>query len=372
MKLIAMIKKQLFGDVDKDFYIENRDVLRDTNYQLLHKACIFSMAMCAFLFFLTFESEVISELGTFYLLFTLFFVVETLIVCTYVKKHKQFVSLFYYIFAIAILYLSADIGTLKSQNDFAVTFYVFLIIIPMLRVGKPIYSVILSVIACGCFCFLTITIKNQIPFLVANDVLNAVCCCIVGIGVSTTIINLQINNIRTKVTLETISAIDELTTLANRRSLNIFVDKLFCDGSDNVSVIMADVDNFKGFNDVYGHLMGDQCLHTIGLALQEFGDKNSLFVARFGGEEFVAVSTIHQANELEAICEETLREIENLNIKNSASPLGKVTISIGYATQETTNAKTYMELIDHADDAMYRSKRDGKNRATRYDSELFR
>ncbi|MEG1730611.1 MAG: GGDEF domain-containing protein [Oscillospiraceae bacterium] len=328
--------------------------------------------MCCFLFALTYFNSLISDLSNFYLFYTLFFLIETFVVFFYVQKHKKLTDIFFYIFAIAILALAADVSTFRSQGVYAVTFYVFLIIIPMLHVGKPIYAIILSLCACLGFCLLTNYVKSATPQIAANDTLNAICCCIVGIGLDVTIINLQLENLQTKSHLEQLSAIDELTSLPNRRSLNLYIDEIFNNQCDNINIAMMDIDNFKSYNDHFGHLQGDECLRQVGALLSAAAEKHKLFISRFGGEEFVAIDTNHSIAEFEALCDCLLKNVEGLNIAHKHSPFGKVTISIGYSNLHDTGAKNYMELLDFADDALYSSKTLGKNRSTRYEGIVYR
>ncbi|MEG1583727.1 MAG: GGDEF domain-containing protein [Anaerovorax sp.] len=372
MKLLIWLKSNFLGNVEATFYSENKELLAERNYGLIKKACVFSVFMCGFLFALTFLNGLIAELKNFYLFFTLFFVIETGIVFVYVKRHKEFSGLFFYIFAIAIFFLAADIGTFKSPDVFAVTFYVFLIIIPMLHVGRPIWAVMLSVGACAGFCLLTYVVKSSAPLIAANDILNAVCCCIVGIGLNVTILNLQLESLQSKVQLEHMSFIDELTSLPNRRSLNLYIESIFEDKKESkneaINMVMMDIDDFKCFNDSWGHLEGDVCLRKIGALLYEIGEAHQLFVARFGGEEFVAINTTHDRNTLEKICEEIIRKVEALHIKSRANSSKNVTMSIGYSDLESSGAKNYIELIHCADAALYFSKVSGKNKATLYKS----
>ncbi|MEG1528652.1 MAG: GGDEF domain-containing protein [Clostridia bacterium] len=369
MKLFTKFKDYLFGNVDSKFYIENKNLLEETNYSLLKKACIFSTGMCAFLFLLTFFNALISNLKLFYLFYALFFLVETLLVLFVVNKHKKLTKLFFYIYAIAILYLAADIGTIKSPDVYAVTFYVFLIIIPMLHICKPIYAIALSASSCAFFCILTSIVKQPYPLIYSNDILNAVCCCIVGIGLDVTIINLQLTSLQNKVQLEKLSLIDELTGLSNRRHYNTFVNDVFSQKPDNVSIIMLDIDSFKSYNDVYGHLNGDNCLQKIGKVLREIATECSFFVSRIGGEEFVAVCVNFDNENVVKICDLIMEKVDKLNVSHKSSSFGKVTVSIGYANSKGL-AMSRGELATCADKALYFSKSRGKNCISSYEDTL--
>ncbi len=166
------------------------------------------------------------------------------------------------------------------------------------------------------------------------------------------------------------SITDELTGLANRRHFQTILQREIVQAqrySSNISMIMADIDNFKRYNDTHGHLQGDIALKKVASILLQ-NTRGIDMVARFGGEEFVILlpkTTISGAR----ITAEKLREIvaaEEFEGERESQPGGSVTISLGVASypEHTSNMEL---LLDMADQALYRAKESGRNQVHIWD-----
>ncbi|KQP44267.1 hypothetical protein ASF44_28560 [Pseudorhodoferax sp. Leaf274] len=159
---------------------------------------------------------------------------------------------------------------------------------------------------------------------------------------------------------------DALTGIFNRRSLMQQAEQCFADaraGGTPLACIMCDIDHFKSVNDRYGHGGGDQVIQGAAKALSR-GLRLHDFVGRYGGEEFCVVlpgSTLAQAREVA----ERLREdtAANLGASLREHPGVRVTMSFGVAELEPAMADP-ASLIDLADQALYHSKKNGRNRVT--------
>ncbi|MBA5638309.1 diguanylate cyclase [Duganella sp. LX20W] len=169
---------------------------------------------------------------------------------------------------------------------------------------------------------------------------------------------------RAQVALEQLATRDGLTSLANRRC---FDDTLAAEWQralrqqQPLSLLMVDVDNFKQYNDAYGHLGGDECLQRIANAVASEMRANDL-VARYGGEEF-AVILPNQALKGAAIVAERIRcRVEQLHLPNLGSDAHVVTVSIGAATALPSVDTDPSQLVATADSALYRAKHMGRNR----------
>ena len=169
---------------------------------------------------------------------------------------------------------------------------------------------------------------------------------------------------RAQVALEQLATRDGLTGLANRRC---FDDTLSAEwqralrNQQPLSLLMVDVDNFKQYNDAYGHLGGDECLQRIASAVSSEMRANDL-VARYGGEEF-AVILPNQSLKGAAIVAERIRcRVEQLRLPNLGSPQHVVTVSIGAATALASPETDPSQLVATADSALYRAKHMGRNR----------
>lgn len=164
--------------------------------------------------------------------------------------------------------------------------------------------------------------------------------------------------------LAKLSATDQLTGLANRRSLDEFLDSVWSSVTwEPVSILMCDVDYFKRYNDHYGHQMGDTCLKRVAETLKSVVRRPSDLVARYGGEEF-AVVLVHTGEDGAAHIAESLRNaVEALAIPHGYSPISDwVTVSVGAATLIPGREVPPHRLLAVADQALYDAKARGRNR----------
>jgi diguanylate cyclase (GGDEF)-like protein len=164
--------------------------------------------------------------------------------------------------------------------------------------------------------------------------------------------------------LDILSNKDELTGLANRRFLKKHLQRLSAqtgNGIFPVSVLYADLDNFKSYNDNYGHDAGDICLKKTAEILKNYTNRKFDLASRWGGEEFLIVLPFTTIEEAFYIAEKIRAGIENLNIENRFSDVSdKVTISIGLAFSESADSD-FETIIKKADKALYFAKNSGKN-----------
>lgn len=135
----------------------------------------------------------------------------------------------------------------------------------------------------------------------------------------------------------------------------------------SLSFLMIDIDNFKFFNDRYGHLVGDVILKTIAEIIKSSCREIDL-LGRFGGEEFMVILPMTPPEGALFAAERIRKSVETTSIK-AFDELLNVTISIGISSFPQ-DAKISQELIDKADIGLYHSKNTGKNKITTYSSEL--
>jgi diguanylate cyclase (GGDEF)-like protein len=159
--------------------------------------------------------------------------------------------------------------------------------------------------------------------------------------------------------------IDELTQLPNRRRFNASFQmewQRLARLQAPLSLIMCDIDNFKVFNDTYGHPAGDDCLVRIAQLLQQITRKAMDLVVRYGGEEFVIVLPHTDGRGAERVARNILSAVEALRIPHQASPaMGYVTVSLGVATIVPTTEGSPIRLLEVADQLLYQSKQQGRN-----------
>jgi len=175
---------------------------------------------------------------------------------------------------------------------------------------------------------------------------------------------IAIQNARFYEKIERLSFSDELTGLYNHRYFQEKLKEEFLAAAQNhtkVSLIYFDLDDFKYYNDTFGHLMGDSILSSIGQILRGVLD-DSAYPARYGGEEFAVILTGISKAETAALAEMIRVRVENFEFEYKKENRQKnLTISTGVAVfpDDVENAHG---LIDTADDRLYKAKRSGKNK----------
>ena len=166
--------------------------------------------------------------------------------------------------------------------------------------------------------------------------------------------------------LEALSFKDALTNIANRRRFDASLAlewETACHSRQPLSVLMFDIDFFKQYNDLYGHIQGDKCLvdiaQTLSLALNGLRD----LVARFGGEEFVVLLPQADATVAWKVAERCQRLVQKREIRHAQSPYGqRLTVSIGVGTVIPGEHSKPGSFIEAVDAQLYVAKKNGRNR----------
>ncbi|MEW6322364.1 MAG: diguanylate cyclase [Acidobacteriota bacterium] len=166
--------------------------------------------------------------------------------------------------------------------------------------------------------------------------------------------------------LRRLATVDGLTGISNHRHFRDFLEAEWRRAMRDhaaLSVVMIDIDYFKAYNDGFGHQAGDSCLKRVAEKLAQGVGRPGDLVARYGGEEFVAVLGDTDADGAVALAERLRGHIEDLRIPHPRSLCGRwVTVSCGAATTFPTRDSHPDELVGEADRALYRAKREGRNR----------
>jgi diguanylate cyclase (GGDEF)-like protein/PAS domain S-box-containing protein len=161
--------------------------------------------------------------------------------------------------------------------------------------------------------------------------------------------------------LAQLATTDGLTGLSNRRTFDGFLHREYSD-QDTLSVLLFDIDHFKGYNDSFGHQAGDECLKAVAKAIADATSNTSGMSARYGGEEFtIVLPNVSEADALK-VAEAVRLTVRSLGIPNPASPRGYVTVSVGVSTRTAATLDEAM-LVGDADLALYEAKRQGRNRS---------
>lgn len=169
--------------------------------------------------------------------------------------------------------------------------------------------------------------------------------------------------------LNLLAETDGLTGLANRRTLDVKVDSEIARSvrSQNpMSVIMCDIDDFKKFNDYYGHVEGDECLRKVAKAMSSQAKRATDIVGRYGGEEFTVVLPDTSLVYARWIAEKIRYAVEQLKIPHEFSNSRLVTLSMGVYSGIPHPDFSATDILKKADSALYLAKLSGKNQVKVY------
>jgi diguanylate cyclase (GGDEF)-like protein len=159
---------------------------------------------------------------------------------------------------------------------------------------------------------------------------------------------------------------DALTGIYNRQFLDENLKRLInylSRAGGLLSLMMIDIDFFKLYNDTYGHLEGDKCLKMIAQTLSQSIKRADDFVARYGGEEFIVILPNTDERGARFVADKMLDDIRNCNMPHKQSEAAScVTISIGVTTGKILHTHKADDLVKKADELLYKSKKEGRNR----------
>lgn len=174
---------------------------------------------------------------------------------------------------------------------------------------------------------------------------------------------------RALIQLNKLAYTDSLSGLANRLAFDEQLDielRRARRQYEPLSVVMIDIDEFKKYNDYFGHVAGDDCIRLIGNALSKITKRPADFAVRYGGEEFALILPNTNRDGCEKLIINMMDVIASLAIKHAPEALFPVvTVSVGYSTLELrsydVSSISHFDIVTAADNALYQSKHDGRN-----------
>ncbi|MBV8886997.1 MAG: GGDEF domain-containing protein, partial [Chroococcidiopsidaceae cyanobacterium CP_BM_RX_35] len=156
---------------------------------------------------------------------------------------------------------------------------------------------------------------------------------------------------------------DDLTQLANRRSFDEKLNREWrrlAREKAPLSLILCDIDNFKTYNDTYGHQTGDDCLRQVARVISRAARRPADLVARYGGDEFVLILPHTKISGAAQIAEKICSGARALKIADANSQ--PITLSLGVANTFPSHKSSPAILIAAADSALYQAKEQGRDR----------
>ncbi len=160
---------------------------------------------------------------------------------------------------------------------------------------------------------------------------------------------------------------DELTQIYNRKFIREFFEtklRVFVKEKLNFAICIIDIDYFKNYNDHYGHIEGDMAIKSIANILKSHSDNEKVFVARFGGEEFIVMAMGQSPEEVKNLLLSLQKDLKQAEIPHEKSQVSEhLTMSMGcYYLEELKNDMTLAGLVEIADKYLYEAKEQGRNR----------
>jgi diguanylate cyclase (GGDEF)-like protein len=165
--------------------------------------------------------------------------------------------------------------------------------------------------------------------------------------------------------LRRLAAFDGLTQVSNRRRFDEYLAQEWQRLSQTqapLSLILADIDFFKSYNDTYGHVAGDECLQRVAQTISQVVAGTAGLVARYGGEEFGVILPDTPLARAMVVAERIRVKVAQLRIPHQNSPVhGYVTLSLGVSSILPNPEATPAQLVAAADQALYQAKQQGRN-----------
>lgn len=166
----------------------------------------------------------------------------------------------------------------------------------------------------------------------------------------------------TRMKLSELTWIDPLTQIHNKRYLEEASVEFFQHSEKQyIAALFIDIDDFKAYNDYYGHIKGDEVLVDVVRIIKDVVDSYKGMFVRFGGEELVYIMRIDEVRQTEDIAKEIIKALNDKKIKHMRSDNGYITASIGISWCRKEDCKEWEDIVTESDEAMYRAKKQGKN-----------
>lgn len=310
-------------------------------------------AVFAFLFIGSFFFDVFMPNRLFYLFALIYSVIVTVLFLWVLRKDSVVAQLIIYL-SISLLFFFGGLITQNKPDLPATTFIALLLISPMFMMDKPYFMAIELTAASVIFLIWMHGVKT--PEAWKLDCGNVIVFAIVGIFIHMISNSLRIKEFVLSREIRIQKDLDELTGLKNKGCVTREINEFLADDSRVKGLLfILDINHFKSVNDTYGHDVGDDVIHQLGVFLNGFFTGNEI-VGRFGGDEFIVF--LKDTDET-AVAEETAQKVIEGVTRNVVLPnrAHEVSVSIGIAVYRGLE-KNYSEVFKKADVALYQTKAD--------------
>lgn len=359
-------KAVLYRQKQEQMMKSNAEEVERSNSRLTFAILI--MGCAAFIPFLV-VSFTVSSYNKLTAAYGVMFCVLILILLLFKKLRRHFSSalIAYVAYGLLVAY-SIFTSAFVTPESISVIILFFLFQIPIVVIDKGLRVNLVVILYSAVYMIVAIPFKDSV--LVADEILNCLLFAAFGIGLGEILRSARLQNLELKRQALIREKTDDLTGLYSRKNLfehfgsyGMTEEKPACAG-----LLMIDVDYFKAYNDTYGHQAGDDCLRKIGDCFRAFGKEFDVKFFRYGGEEFVGVSTENNPEELYSIAETLVKAIYKLKIPHSAAKDDFITISAGVSSANDVSVERWEKyLLSQADIALYAAKTKGRNCAVQFE-----
>lgn len=345
-------------EFNKADYLELRTAIRINNYRSLRTLSFIVVILFATLFTVSFFSHTDVSIRNHLIYGCLFFSSAIVYVITpvFVKKHPHTVALWMYFFMLAIHIFGIIIGAVSQTKHPATTYIVMLFVIPIMFVDRPSRTALFNLLSATTF--LVCSYLNKEYEIFFNDLSNVVSFYILGLFCGRYFTTVKMDQLKLIKMVEAERDTDTFTGVLTKTAFLREFKRLLSINNSRGVFVMIDVDNFKTFNDTYGHEFGDQVLITIGDCMRNSFRQSDL-LGRFGGDEFFVFIPSTNDTDLALFRAKSLQMHLADQIKLPDSDKS-VTLSIGISNCKGFG-ETTQSLFKRADEAIYEAKANGKN-----------
>jgi len=347
-----MNKLKIFKDY-KSYYNNHKETIKKHNQDNIPAVFVISIFVLLLPFVLAIFRRSMQQTIPAYLLTMVMLTLVLLISRNSKVKEKPLISIYalWIILFLLTLYLSVFIFT----NRPAGTILIYFVVAPLIFIERS-YRI-------NAFMFVTFLIHLILAYFIKStefagiDLINTLTSTLIGILFGRQLLINRLEYFKMKDLLIIEKETDFLTGLNNRRKLYESFEMKYSNTKNDLQMMVMDIDSFKIYNDTYGHVTGDVAIIRFSDLLKEISKEYQIDFYRYGGDEFIGISTVMSK-------EEFLNVSETIRIKTTklSIPHQVITISIGVYTYDDSSDKSLSYILEQADNALYKAKSLGKNK----------
>ena len=294
--------------------------------------------------------------------------IVTLVAKDTLRKKLHITELFLQAEAVALILWSALLSLVDQTRGLPGSVYVFIVVtIGVIMIIRPNKAIWVYGISHGIYLVLNMVL-NLSDEMIFSNVINTTSIIVTSYIGSVIIYNTYCRDYRKqmiiqeqKEALETLVLMDPMTDLYNRRGLENYLERLGReDDPMKLGVMMVDIDNFKGYNDLYGHILGDEALIKVAQVIKGMLSDHQGIACRYGGDEFCIILNNSDEKKLEAIASSLQDKIQQLDIEHEGDKRNRRLHVTTGSYSRVYDQHTPWQLVDMADKILYEHKKTRK------------